>query len=202
MVHGKSANTGTERKKLAVNLEEHRRTKKKMLELTEHLRRLGKEASTLQEEARHLMAQSETSREIMITVLMADDQISVRNLMQLLLEKAGDMRIVAVASNGQEAVEKAVLYGPDVVVMDISMPILDGVEATRQICKDCSETRVLMTTLHDTPHDVRRSIQAGAAGYLLKDVALKELVPAVRYIHHGNRYFSARIDEIANLYIQ
>jgi len=138
----------------------------------------------------------------MITVLVADDQIIVRNLIRLLLERADDIRIVALASNGREAVEKAALNCPDVVVMDISMPVMNGVEATRQICAECPKTRVLMTTFHDTSHNVRRSLQAGAAGYLLKDVAIKELVPAVRSIHHGDHYFSNRVAEIAKLFIQ
>ena len=111
------------------------------------------------------------------------------------------MQIVALASNGQEAVEKAALNCPNVVVIDISMPVMNGVEATRQNCADCPETRVLKTTFHDTPHNIRRSIQAGAAGYLLKEVAIKELVSAIRFIHHGKRYFSDRIAEIAKLFI-
>ena len=138
----------------------------------------------------------------MITVLIADDHIAVRNLLQLLLETAEDILIVAVASNGQEAVEKALLYFPNVVVMDVSMPVMDGVEATKQICAGCPETRILMASLSDTPHNIRRSLQAGALGYLLKDGAKEELVGAVRSTHDGTRYFSSKIAELANLYIR
>ena len=138
----------------------------------------------------------------MITVLIADDHIAVRNLLQFLLESADDIQIVAMASNGQEAVEKALLHFPNVVVMDVSMPIMDGVEATRQIRAGCPETRILMASLSDTPHNIRRALRAGALGYLLKDVAKEDLVGAVRSTNHGTRYFSARIAELANLYIQ
>jgi DNA-binding NarL/FixJ family response regulator len=138
----------------------------------------------------------------MITVIIADDQTIVRNVLQLLLERAGDIRIVALASNGQEAVEKAVLYFPNVVVMDVSMPVMDGVEATKQIRVHCPKTRVLMASFHDTPSSIKRSVLAGASGYLLKDAVTGELVSAVRSIHHGKRYFSNRIAAVAKLLIQ
>ena len=138
----------------------------------------------------------------MISVLIADDHIAVRNLLQLLLERADDIQIVAVASNGQEAVEKALLYLPNVVVMDVSMPVMDGVEATRQICAGCPETHVLMASLSETPENIRRSLEAGALGYLLKEGAKEQLVGAVRSTDHGTRYFSTQIAEIANLFIR
>ena len=138
----------------------------------------------------------------MITVLLADDHTIVRNLLQLLLERAGGIRIVALALNGQEAVEKAVLYSPNVAVMDISMPVMDGVEATKQISKDCPKTQVLMASMHNDSHHIQRCIQAGALGYVLKDVLGEELVTAVRSVHLGHRYFSKPIAEIAKRFIQ
>ena len=138
----------------------------------------------------------------MIKVLIADDHSMVRSLLQHLLERAGDMQIVAVAGNGREAVGKAVLHGPSVVVMDVSMPIMDGMQATEQLRADCPETRVLMISLHDGPYYIRRSLQAGALGYLLKDTANDELVGAVRSIHGGKLYFSDRIAALASLFIQ
>ena len=138
----------------------------------------------------------------MITVLIADDHIVVRNLLQLLLEQADDIQIVDVASNGQEAVEKAAQNCPNVVVMDVSMPVMDGVEATRQICAGCPETHILMASLSETPENIRRSLKAGALGYLLKDGAKEELVVAVRSTDHGTRYFSTRIAEVAKYYIE
>ena len=145
--------------------------------------------------------QPKPEKKIMIKVLIADDQSMVRNFLQLLLERADDIQIVAVATNGQEAVERTALYHPTVVVMDVSMPVMDGVEATRQIRADCPETRVLMVSLYDTPYEIRRSLQAGAFGYLLKDLAREELVSAIRSIQHGNPYFSNRIVEIARHFL-
>jgi DNA-binding NarL/FixJ family response regulator len=138
----------------------------------------------------------------MITVLIADDHIIIRDILRHLLEWAGDIEIVAMAFNGQEAVDQAVLLCPNVAVMDVSMPIMDGVEATRQICARCPETRVLMLSMYDTPQYIHRGIQAGALGYVLKDGAANDLVIAVRSVHEGNRYFSKQIAEIAKRYIQ
>jgi len=138
----------------------------------------------------------------MITVLIADDHIMVRNVLQRLLERAGDIQIMALASNGHEAVEQAVLYCPNVVVMDVSMPSLDGIEATKQICARCPETRVLMISMYDAPWYIRRCIQAGAMGYVLKDAAGNDLVKAVRSVYQGHRHFSTEIAEAAKYYIK
>jgi DNA-binding NarL/FixJ family response regulator len=138
----------------------------------------------------------------MITVLIADDHIMVRNVLQRLLERAGDIQIMALAADGLEAVEQAVLHCPNVAVMDVSMPSLDGIEATKQICARCPETRVLMLSMYDTPWYIHRSIQAGALGYVLKDVAGDDLVIAVRSVFGGNRYFSKQVAQIAEDYIQ
>jgi len=138
----------------------------------------------------------------MITVVIADDHLMVRNILRRLLEMVDDIQIVAMVSNGQEAVEQAALRCPNVVVMDFSMPIMDGVEATKQICARCPQTRVLMLSMDAAPWYIRRSIQAGALGYVLKEVAGDDLVIAVRSLHQGNRYYSKQIAEIARRYIQ
>lgn len=138
----------------------------------------------------------------MISVLVAEDHTSVREALSSLLERADDIQIVAMASNGQEAVEKAVSHCPDVAVMDVSMPVLDGIEATRQICADCPKTRVLVISAHNTPHYVLLCLQAGALGYVLKDTAGDDLVIAVHSLYHGNRYFSKQIAGIAEYYIE
>ena len=139
---------------------------------------------------------------MMISVLIADDHRLVRQVLQCLLERAGDMQVVAVASDGQEAVEQAVLHYPNVAVMDISMPSLNGIEATKQICACCPETRVLMLSMHNTPDYVHLGIQAGASGYVLKDGAGNDLVIAVRSVYQGNRFFSKQIAEVARYYIE
>jgi DNA-binding NarL/FixJ family response regulator len=138
----------------------------------------------------------------MINVLIADDHPIVRNVLQSLLERAGDIQIVAMASDGQEAVEQAVLHRPNVGVMDVSMPCLDGIEATKQICACCPQTHVLMLSMHDTAEYVHLGIQAGAFGYVLKDRAAQELVIAVRSVYQGKHYFSKQIAEVAKYYIE
>ena len=136
----------------------------------------------------------------MISVLVVDDHITVREALGSLLETADDIQIVAMASNGQEAVEQAVLRCPDVTVMDISMPVMDGIEATKQICADCPKTRVLMVSMHHTPNYVQRCLQAGALGYVLKDMAGDDLITAVYSVHEGTGYFSKDIAGIAEQY--
>ena len=144
----------------------------------------------------------EAFRKIMISVLIADDHSLVRKALQRLLEMEGDMQIVAIAADGQEAVEQAVLYCPNVAVMDLSMPVLNGIEATKQICARGLETRVLILSMYDTPYYVHSGIQAGASGYVLKDVACDELVIAIRTVFQGNRYFSQQIAEATQHFIQ
>ena len=130
----------------------------------------------------------------MITVLLADDHGIIRDALRYLLEAQGDIQIVAVAADGQEAVEKAMLYCPDVAVMDISMPRMDGIEATKQICGICPHTQIVMLTIYNSAEHVQRALRAGAAGYVLKDAAGQELVAAVRALHKGGHYYSPQID--------
>ena len=129
----------------------------------------------------------------MITVVLADDHAVLRDGLRYLLEAAGDIQIVSTAANGQEAVEQATLLCPDVVVMDISMPIMSGIEATKHICKICKHTKVAILSMHHTTEYIQRALEAGAAGYLLKDSAGAELVAAIRAVHNGKRYISKKI---------
>jgi DNA-binding NarL/FixJ family response regulator len=126
----------------------------------------------------------------MITVLLADDHRMVRDGLRYILEAAGDIQIVALASNGQEAVAQAAKHCPDVIVMDVSMPVMDGIEATRQIVALCPHTRIVALSMYHTGEYVQRALNAGAFGYVLKDAAGSELVEAVRCLHAGERYFS------------
>jgi DNA-binding NarL/FixJ family response regulator len=144
----------------------------------------------------------EAFRKKMITVLIADDHSFVRKALKWLLEMEGDIQIVAMASDGQEAVEQAVLHRPNVAVMDVSMPLMDGIEATKQICVCCPRTRVLMHSMNATADNVHHGIQAGASGYVLKDATSSDLVIAVRTVFQGNPYFSKQIAETARHYIE
>ena len=126
----------------------------------------------------------------MITVILADDHAILRDGLKFLLEAAGDIQILSTASNGQEAVEQATLHCPDVIVMDISMPVMSGIEATRHICKVCEHTKVTILSMHHTTEYVQRAMEAGAVGYLLKDSAGAELVAAIRAVNDGKRYIS------------
>jgi DNA-binding NarL/FixJ family response regulator len=126
----------------------------------------------------------------MITVILADDHAILRDGLRFLLEAAGDIQIISMASNGQEAVDQAAVYCPDVIVMDISMPIMSGIEATKHICKICEHTKVAILSMHHTTEYIQRAVEAGAVGYLLKDSAGAELVAAIRAVNAGKRYIS------------
>ena len=130
---------------------------------------------------------------MMITVILADDHAVLRDGLRYLLEAAGDIQIISMAGNGQEAVEQARLHCPDVVVMDISMPVMSGIEATKHICEVCAHTKVAILSMHHTTEYVQRAIEAGAVGYLLKDSAGAELVAAIRALNDGKRYISKKV---------
>ena len=129
----------------------------------------------------------------MITVILADDHAILRDGLRFLLEAAGDIQIISTAANGQEAVEQAEQLCPDVVVMDISMPVMSGIEATKHICKICEHTKVAILSMHHTTEYIQRALEAGAVGYLLKDSAGAELVAAIRAVNDGKRYISKSV---------
>ncbi len=138
----------------------------------------------------------------MITVLLVDDHISVLKSLRYMLETTEDMHVVATASNGVEAIALARLRCPDIAVVDISMPLMDGIEAARQITELCRSTRVMMLSIYDNPEYVQRSLDVGAIGFVLKDTIGKDLLPAIRALSLGKRYFSHKIAEIAQIYVQ
>ncbi len=123
-----------------------------------------------------------------IRVLIADDHTLVREGLRALLEAQGDFEVIAEASNGHEAVERALEMQPDVVLMDIGMPELDGFEATRRIVKASLTIRVLVLTVHETEDYFFRVLEAGAQGFLVKDAASTELAVAVRAVHQGGMF--------------
>lgn len=128
-----------------------------------------------------------------ITVYLADDHAVVRDGLRHLLEAEPDISVIGDAANGREAAHEARDLKPMVMVMDIAMPELNGIDATRVICETCPDTRVLILSMYYTAEHVFQALQAGARGYLLKESAGKELVRAVRAVHTGNRYLSQKI---------
>ena len=134
----------------------------------------------------------------LIRVLVADDHPIVRRGLVSLLKAEEDCRVVAEAADGQEAVEKALALRPDVVVMDLGMPRLNGLEALRRIRKELPGTRVVVLTVHKEEEYILPAVRAGASGYILKDAAATELISAVRALAKGLSFFgphAARILE-------
>jgi DNA-binding NarL/FixJ family response regulator len=128
-------------------------------------------------------------------VLLADDHAVVRDGLRVLLEHVGGFEIVGVAGNGRDAVAEAQRLSPDVVVMDIAMPELDGIEATRRILEKCADTKVLILSMYLSSEHLHRAMRAGARGYVLKESAGDEVVDAVRAVQAGKRYLSHKISE-------
>ena len=130
-----------------------------------------------------------------VKVLLADDQVLVRSGFKSLLDADADITVVAEAANGAEAVERARATRPDVVLMDIRMPQLDGIEATSEIAKTrgLEQVRILILTTYDTDAYVFDALQAGASGFLLKDAGPAELLHAIRVVAAGDALLAPRI---------
>lgn len=128
----------------------------------------------------------------MINVLIADDQKFVRKTIESYLELESDLKVVGFAENGEVAIERVETLKPDIVLMDIEMPIMDGFMATKIISERFSDTKVLMLSVHDREQDVTRAIKLGAKGYWLKNTTAKELTDAIRYVYKG--YFQLALE--------
>jgi two-component system response regulator NreC len=128
-----------------------------------------------------------------IRVLLADDHVVMRNGLRLLLERQSNLKVVGEAADGREAVEMAAAEKPDVVVMDIAMPHLNGVEAARQIAIRSPHTAIAILSMHSDESYVIRSLKAGARAYLLKDSAEADLISAINAIMEGKSYFSPAV---------
>lgn len=130
-------------------------------------------------------------------ILVADDHHVVRAGLRTLLETRKGWQVCAEAANGREAVEKAGALKPDVAVLDIGMPLLNGIEATRQMRKVSPDTEVLILTMHDSELMIQGVLEAGARGYILKDDADRNLIAAVDALRRHKPYFSSRVSEAA-----
>ena len=130
-----------------------------------------------------------------IKVLLVDDHTVVREGLRFLLETEGDIKVIGEAKHGREAVQMTEKLRPDVVLLDIAMPFLNGVEAARQIMKCCPETKILILSSYEEDEYIRKLIQAGVGGYLLKHTVADDLVRAVREVQKGNAYFSPSISK-------
>jgi DNA-binding NarL/FixJ family response regulator len=128
-----------------------------------------------------------------IRVLLADDHNIVREGLRSLLEKDPEIEVVAMADNGRTAVQLARDLKPDVAVLDIAMPEMNGIEATRRISRDDPEIRVLALSMHSARRFVTEALSAGAKGYLLKDCAAEELVRAIRTVAGNETYLSPKV---------
>lgn len=128
-----------------------------------------------------------------IKVILADDHNVVRQGLRALLATVEDLEIVAEAENGRQAVQLARQHQPEVVVLDIAMPGLNGIEAARQIIRATPATKVLVLTSYGDDEFVHQLVEAGATGYLLKQSAAHELIQAIREVQKGNSFFSAAV---------
>lgn len=129
----------------------------------------------------------------MIRVLIADDHAIMRQGLAALLEQEPDLTVVAKASNGQEALTMFRQYLPDVTLMDVRMPQMDGVEAITALCTEFEAARIVVFTAYDGDEDIYRGLRAGAKGYLLKDTEPDELFLAIRTVVSGKKYISSAV---------
>jgi two-component system response regulator NreC len=129
-------------------------------------------------------------------VLLGDDHMLVRHGLRKILEERGACEVVAEVGDGREAIRLAVELAPDVAILDIGMPLLNGIDATQQIVKLVPDTRVLVLSMHSDEAYVTRALHAGASGYVLKDSAGKTLIKAVAAVASGRAFFSPAIAQL------
>ncbi|HVN07818.1 MAG TPA: response regulator transcription factor [Patescibacteria group bacterium] len=130
---------------------------------------------------------------MLLRILVADDHPVVRAGLRSLIESRHNWQVCAEAQNGREAVEKSGKLKPDIAVLDVSMPVLNGIEATRQIRRLSPETEILILTMHDSDQMVQQLVDAGCRGYILKDDADRHLLAALDSLRRHKPYFSSRV---------
>lgn len=131
-----------------------------------------------------------------IRVLLADDHQLVRNGIRNLLEDEKEIEVIGEVSNGQEALEAVSRLLPDLLIIDIRMPIMNGLDATRKLTASGLPTRALILSMHDDEDYILQSIDCGAAGYLLKDTSKEEFMKAIKVIYNGEKYFSGDVSKV------
>jgi two-component system response regulator NreC len=131
-----------------------------------------------------------------LRLLLGDDHTLVRHGLRKILEEQPEWEVVSEVGDGREAVREAIAHKPDVAVIDIAMPLLNGIDATQQIVRRVPETKVLMLSMHADEAYVMRALQAGATGYVVKDAAGKELLTAIEAVAAGRRFFSPAIEKL------
>ncbi len=128
-----------------------------------------------------------------IRIVLAEDHVMTRQGLRTMLERQGDMEVVGEASNGRDAIALVRDNRPDVVVMDITMPVLNGMEATHHIHKECPGTKVVILSMHASHEHIAGVLRAGATGYVLKDSPFEELVHAIRVAVSGGTFLSPKV---------
>jgi DNA-binding NarL/FixJ family response regulator len=131
----------------------------------------------------------------MVRILLADDRITVRRGLRALLEICPSFEVCAEACNGREAIELALTHKPNVAILDIELPVVDGIEATRQIRLETPETEVMIFTLYDEPDKIRDVLEAGARGYVFKSEADEQIIKAIETLARHRAYFSSQISD-------
>jgi DNA-binding NarL/FixJ family response regulator len=138
-----------------------------------------------------------------IKILLVDDHTIVRKGLRSILEKESRIKIVGESEDGREAIKNAEALQPDIVLMDIAMPDLNGLEATRQLKKRYSEMKIIILSMHSNEEYVLQALQAGAAGYLIKKAAPAELISAILAVYRGDSFLSPSISRtVIDNYIQ
>lgn len=131
-----------------------------------------------------------------IRIVLADDHTILRNGLRAVLERQPDFEVVGEASNGREAIEVVEREKPEVVLLDIAMPILNGIEAAKRISAEHPSTAVMILSMHSDEGYILRSLRAGARGYLLKDSAERDLIQAIRAVCSGKAFFSPAVSKV------
>lgn len=131
-----------------------------------------------------------------IRILITDDHQLFREGIANLLAASPQIEIVGQAENGQEAIEKARKLKPDIVMMDLSLPVINGVDATRILHKELPETKVLVLSMHADKNYIKEALEAGAFGYLFKDCTYDQLIEAINTVYQGKKYLSDKITEV------